>query len=56
MPQATVVVEVLGYRQVAVHIEQNSHIPVWGFTYLGCDGLPAVVNLDEAEVMCFIPV
>ena len=54
MAQTAVVVEILRYRQVAIHVEQNAHVSVWCFAYLGCDCLPAVVNLDKAEVMTFI--
>jgi hypothetical protein len=51
MTQPTVVIQIFGYLQVAVHVEQNSHIAVWGFAYLRCHGLPAGVDLNKSEVM-----
>jgi hypothetical protein len=48
MPQATVVVEILGYREVAVDVEQACDV---GATDIPCHGLPAGVDLNESEVL-----
>jgi len=46
MPQATVLVEIFGDSQVAARVEEDVHLPVWGATDVGGDGLPTGIDLN----------
>jgi hypothetical protein len=56
MPQTTVLVQVFGDSQVAPRVEEDVHLPVWGATDGGGDGLPTGIILDESIVLCAVPV
>lgn len=53
MPKATIVKEILGDLQVAVHIKQACDV---GSTDVSGHRLPRGVDLDESEVLSLIPV
>jgi hypothetical protein len=48
---APVLVEVAGDLEIAVHVEQDGHLPEVCFADSGGGGFPVRVDLDEPEIV-----
>lgn len=56
MSEATVVVEISSYSEVASGIEEDVEFAVGGVADFGCHSLPAGIILEESPVLCPVPV